>query len=195
MGLGEGDQRVGRLDLALGLGDRLGARADHHRLELRLGRLLLDLGLLQRLLRRRRAVASDTSWRSRGASRDDRRGRLGLLDRHLGLLDRQLVGPPLLGAGERLEQGQRRFEPVARRRLLRQIGLRDRLVELDDRLPFLDRVALRDEQLVDVPLDRGCQGGDVVGEGLATPQPLDGLGQRPQPGRLGPDRDVSLALR
>ena len=32
MSPGEVDQRVGRLDLAFGLGDRLGARADHHHL-------------------------------------------------------------------------------------------------------------------------------------------------------------------
>ena len=99
---------------------------------------------------------------------------------------------PLLGAGERLEQDQRRLEPVARRRLLREIGSRDRLVELDDRLPLLDDVALRDQQLVDVPLDRGRQRRDVVGQRLAPSQPLDGLGQRPQPGRLGLHHDVGL---
>ena len=98
------------------------------------------------------------------------------------------------GAGKRFEQDQRRLEPVARRGLLLEIGARDRRIELDDRLPFLDGVAFRDQQLVHVPLDRRREGGDVVGEGLAPPQSLDGLGQRPQPGRLGLHHDVGLAI-
>ena len=46
MRLGERDQPFGHLDLGLGFGDRLGARADHHAAELGLGRLLLEPGLV-----------------------------------------------------------------------------------------------------------------------------------------------------
>ena len=106
----------------------------------------------------------------------------------------ELGGPPLLGPGERLEQEQRRLEPVSRRGLLLEIGSRDRRIELDDRLPFLDGVALRDQQFVNVPLDRGRECRDVVGQGLAPPQSIDRLGQRPQPGRLGLHHDVGLML-
>ena len=46
-----------------------------------------------------------------------------------------------------------------------------------------------------MPLDGRRQGGDVVGEGLASTQSLNALRQRPQPGQLGPNRDVGLTVR
>ena len=118
----------------------------------------------------------------------------GLRDRDLGLLDGQLVGPPLLGAGERFEQGQRGLEPVPGRGLLREVGLGDRLIELDDRLALLHGVALGDQQLMNVTLDGGCQGGDVVGECLATPQPLDDSRRPVELRRHDPDRDGGFRL-
>jgi hypothetical protein len=71
-----------------------------------------------------------------------RGSRLRTLEPHLRLLDRQLVGAPLLGPWNRLEQGQRRFQPIARRGLLGQVGESHGLIELDDRLPLLDGLAL-----------------------------------------------------
>ena len=188
MGLGEGDQRVGRLDPPLGLGDRLGAGADHHRLQ-----LSPRLNCCWSWADSRAFPASKSCNFGRRAAIPAERfqaveRRPRPLDRHLGLLDRQLVGPPLLGPRQRLEQRQRGFEPIARRRLLGQVGLRDRLVQLDDRLPFLDRAALHDEQLVNVPLDRGSQGRDMIGQGLASAQALDCLdaAHPVSPARCGP---------
>ena len=62
---------------------------------------------------------------------------LGARNGQLRLFDRQLVSLPLLGAGKRLEQRQRRLQAVARGGLLGQVGPRDRFVELDDRLALL----------------------------------------------------------
>ena len=169
MGSGEGHQRVGRLDSAFGLGNRLGTGADHLARSWASAVSCWIDGLLQRLLR------------------DEE-----LLLGHLVAADKQGGGgrrppwpapPPtlacstasslaLLSAGRgAIEEDQRGFEPVPSRGLLRQIGLRDRLVELDDRLPFLHHVALRDEQLVDVPLDGGRQRRDVVGRASQRPRP------------------------
>ena len=161
MGPGKVDQRIGRLDLAFGLGDRLGPGADHHHSELGLGRMLLNLCLLDRLLRDEELLFGDLAAIAQGT--EPIGGLLGQGHRQLGLLDGQLGGPPLLGAGERFEQSQRRLEPVSRRGLLFEIGPRDRRVELDDRLSLLDGVALRDQQFVNVPLDRRRERGDVVG--------------------------------
>ena len=144
MSLGEGDQRVGRLDLTLGLGDRLGAGADHHHLELGLGRLLLDRGLLERILRDEELLLGDLGSGARKRT-EPVDGLLGLGHRQLGLLDRQLVGPPLLGAGDRLEQSQRGLEPVPARGLLREIGLRDRRSSSTIGCPFFTTVAFRDQ--------------------------------------------------
>ena len=70
VGLREGDRAFGRLDLGLGLGHRLGSRADHHRLELGLGRLLLEPGRASTARSASKTCCSETSWRaSSGRSR------------------------------------------------------------------------------------------------------------------------------
>ena len=97
MSPGEVDQRVGRLDLPFGLGDRLGARADHHHLELGLGHLLLDLGLLERLFRDEKLLLGDLATSEQGT--EPIGGLLGLGHRHLGLLDGRARWPSAPRAG------------------------------------------------------------------------------------------------
>ena len=143
MGLGKVDECIGRLDLTFRLGNRLGPRADHHDSELGLSGMLLNLCLLDRLFRHEELLFGDLAAIAQGTKPIG--GLLGQGHRQLGLLDRQLGGPPLLGTGERFEQSQRGLEPVSRRGLLFEIGAGDRGVKLDDRLPLLDRVALSDE--------------------------------------------------
>ena len=98
-------------------------------------------------------------------------GGLGALDRHLGLLDRQLVGPPLLAPGQRLEQRQRGLEPVARRRLLREVGLGNRLVELDDRLALLDRLPCLTTSSWTCPSTAGVSVASLAGIASLRPRP------------------------
>ena len=95
------------------------------------------------------------------------------------------------GRGSDLSRASDGLQPVAGRRLLRQVGLRDGLVELDDRLALLHRAALLDEQFVDVPLDGGRQRGDVVGQGLARPSPRR-LRRGHPVSPLGANRDVGF---
>ena len=118
---------------------------------------------------------------------EPRGGRLGAVEGHLGLLDRQLVRPPLLGPWDRLEQRQRGLQAVAGGRLLGEVGQGDRLVELDDRLALLDGLALLDHELVDVPLDGRGQHRELLGDGSA-PGPV------PRPSRppcsAGPAREA-----
>ena len=66
--------------------------------ELGLGHLLLDLGLLERLVRHEELLLGDLATSEQRT--EPIGGLLGLGHRHLGLLDGELGGPPLLGRGE-----------------------------------------------------------------------------------------------
>ena len=109
MGPREVDQRVGRLDLPFSLGDRLGPGADHHHPELGLGHLLLNLCLLDRLLRDEKLLLGDLAAIEQGT--EPIGGLLGLGHGQPGLLDAQLGGPSLLGAGSDLSKTNEALSP------------------------------------------------------------------------------------
>ena len=97
-------------------------------------------------------------------------------------------------ARDRFEELQGGDEAVARGGFLGEVGLGDRLVEFDDRLPFFDRFALLDEQIVNMSFDGGGQGRELIGKRLATAEAFNRDGQRAFDGRFDLDDDDRLFI-
>ena len=93
MGLGEGDRAVGHGNLGLGLGHRFRPWADQGCLKLGFRRLLQEPGRGHRQVGFEDLLLGDLVSRQQGPQ--SLRGSPGALERHLGLLDRQLVRPSL----------------------------------------------------------------------------------------------------
>ena len=116
---------------------------------------------------------------------------------HFCLLDREFIRPSLLGPWESFEEFKSGFQPVAGRGLLRQVGKGDGPVEFDDGLTLLDRLALLDQEFVNVPFDCGSQGREFIGDRFQASETFDGVRNRAPrlAARSAPDKRVLIAGR
>ena len=190
--LGGVDGGLGHVDAGLGLGDRLRPRPEHQHFVLGLGRLQLQRGLSQGRLGVVHGGFGDfTALAQRpqvvhvGA---------GFFDRHLGLLDRQLGAVLLFGPRQRLQHLEGGLLRIARRFLLFQILAGDRAVQFHDGGAGFHEVARLLEEMDHPPFGGRGEDGKSFRNGLATPQPVDLVGDRSHFRRLDANVDVGLLL-